>query len=44
MIAYGFDTYNQKIEEETAEPLRHADGGDTKPKVLIMKNEAEDTE
>lgn len=36
MIAISVDTYNQTASEEVAEPLRAAEGGDTKPKVLIV--------
>lgn len=39
MIAISIDTYNQTASEEVAEPLRAAEGGDTKPKVLIVRNE-----
>lgn len=35
MMAYGFDSYNQAIEEEVAQPLRSHDGGDTTPKVIV---------
>ena len=40
MTAYGFDSYNQIICEETTEPLRSAEGGDTKPKVLVIKDDS----
>lgn len=33
--SYGLDTYNQTMEEEVAQPIRSAEGGDCKPKVLI---------
>ena len=33
--SYGLDTYNQTMEEEIAQPIRSAEGGDCKPKVLI---------
>ena len=35
MMAYGFDSYNQAIEKEVAQPLRSHDGGDETPKVLV---------
>lgn len=35
MSSYGFDSYNQTIEKEVAQPLRSHDGGDETPKVLI---------
>ncbi len=40
---YGFDSYNQTIWEEAAQALRASDGGDTKPKVIVVttKDEAE---
>ena len=34
MTAYEFDSYNQVIEKEIAQPLRSHDGGDTTPKVI----------
>jgi DNA (cytosine-5)-methyltransferase 1 len=33
----GFDGYNQSIDEEVAQPLRAADGGDSTPKVCYRK-------
>ena len=33
----GVDTYNQSIDEEVAQPLRAADGGDSTPKVCYRK-------
>ena len=33
--AYGFDSYNQTIDEELTQSLRSSEGGDTKPKVII---------
>ena len=41
-IVMSLDSYNQAVSVEVAEPLRSAEGGDTKPKVLIVKDEAED--
>ena len=35
VISYGFDSYNQAIEREVAQPLRSHDGGDTTPKVIV---------
>ena len=35
-MAISIDSYNQTMNYEVAEPLRSADGGDTKPKVLIL--------
>lgn len=35
VISYGFDSYNQAIEKEVAQPLRSHDGGDTTPKVIV---------
>lgn len=35
MTAYGFDSYNQVIEKEIAQPLRSHDGGDETPKVIV---------
>ena len=44
MIAISIDSYNQTTSLEVAEPLRSAEGGDTKPKVLIIKDgEADNT-
>ena len=37
--AYGLDTYNQTMEEEVAQPIRSAEGGDCKPKALISAKE-----
>ena len=42
MIVMSVDSYNQAVSIEVAEPLRSAEGGDTKPKVLIVRDEAED--
>lgn len=39
MIAISIDSYNQTASVEVAEPLRSAEGGDTKPKVLVIKND-----
>lgn len=44
MIVMSVDSYNQAVSVEVAEPLRSAEGGDTKPKVLIVKDEAEDVD
>lgn len=35
VLSYGFDSYNQTIEREVAQPLRSHDGGDTTPKVIV---------
>lgn len=43
MIAISVDSYNQAVSLEIAEPLRAAEGGDTKPKVLIIKDGAENS-
>lgn len=43
MIVMSVDSYNQAVSLEVAEPLRSAEGGDTKPKVLIAKDESEDS-
>lgn len=43
VVAISVDSYNQAVSLEVAEPLRSAEGGDTKPKVLIVKDEAEDS-
>ena len=43
MTAISVDSYNQAVSLEIAEPLRAAEGGDTKPKVLIIKDEDEET-
>ena len=40
MIAISIDSYNQTASVEIAEPLRAAEGGDTKPKVLVIKDES----
>lgn len=42
MITISIDSYNQTASVEVAEPLRAAEGGDTKPKVLVIKDD-EDT-
>ena len=39
MIAISIDSYNQTASVEIAEPLRSAEGGDTKPKVLVIKDD-----
>ena len=39
MIAISIDSYNQTASAEIAEPLRAAEGGDTKPKVLVIKDD-----
>lgn len=44
MIVLSIDSYNQTASPEVAEPLRSAEGGDTKPKVLIVKDEAENVQ
>lgn len=44
MIVISIDSYNQTASLEIAEPLRSAEGGDTKPKVLIVKDDTEDTD
>lgn len=44
MIVISIDSYNQTASLEVAEPLRAAEGGDTKPKVLVIKDGAEDTD
>ena len=44
MIAISIDSYNQTASAEIAEPLRSAEGGDTKPKVLVIKDEDIDRE
>ena len=36
--AYGLDAYNQTIDDEVAQPLRAADGGDTTPKVVCLES------
>lgn len=36
---YGFDSYNQTVELETAQPLRSHGGGDEMPKVMIVQSE-----
>lgn len=33
----GFDSYNQTVEKELAQPLRSAAGGDTSPKVVCLE-------
>lgn len=35
VVSYGFDSYNQAIEREVAQPIRSHDGGDTTPKVIV---------
>ena len=42
MMAYGFDSYNQAIEKEVAQPLRSHDGGDTTPKVYTTHGRGDD--
>ena len=44
IIAISIDTYNQTASEEVAEPLRAAEGGDNRPKVLVVKDEADNTD
>ena len=44
MIVMSIDSYNQTASLEVAEPLRSAEGGDTKPKVLVIKNETDNTD
>ena len=39
MIAISIDSYNQTASVEVAESLRSAEGGDTKPKVLVIKDD-----
>lgn len=39
MLVMSVDSYNQAVSVEVSEPLRSAEGGDTKPKVLIVKDE-----
>lgn len=36
-VAFGLDTYNQSVSEETICPLRAHDGGDTTPKVVVLE-------
>lgn len=36
---FGFDSYNQEIACELAQPLRSHGGGDTMPKVMILQSE-----
>lgn len=43
MVVMSIDSYNQAASLEVAEPLRAAEDGDTKPKVLVIKDEAEDS-
>lgn len=35
VVSYGFDSYNQQVDAEVAQPLRSHDGGDETPKCLI---------
>lgn len=42
MVVMSIDSYNQTASLEVAEPLRSAEGGDTKPKVLVIKSGTED--
>ena len=42
MRAYGFDSYNQAIEREVAQPIRAHDGGDTTPKVYTTQERGDD--
>ena len=37
-VSYGLDSYNQTVEEETAQPIRAADGGDESPKVITTSH------
>lgn len=39
MKAYGIDTHNQNSAEEVMHTLRSAGGGDSVPKVLIVKGD-----
>lgn len=36
---YGFDSYNQTIDKELSQSLRSNEGGDTKPKVIVIAND-----
>ena len=42
VIAYGFDSYNQSIERQVAQPIRAHDGGDTTPKVYTTQERGDD--
>lgn len=42
VISYGFDSYNQAIEREVAQPLRSHDGGDETPKVYTAQERGDD--
>lgn len=37
LVVFGFDSYNQEISEEVAQPLRSHGGGDTTPKVMTYQ-------
>ena len=39
IVAVSIDSYNQTASVEVAEPLRSAEGGDTKLKVLVIKDD-----
>ena len=39
IMSYGFDSYNQAIETETAQPLRSYGGGDTTAKVVVYETD-----
>lgn len=36
VVSYGFDSYNQAVEQEVAQPIRAHGGGDETPKVVIL--------
>lgn len=36
---YGLDSYNQTITEEKINPLRSSEGGDTKPMIVVVKDD-----
>lgn len=40
---YGFDSYNQMISEETSPSIRASEGGDTKPKILVIKGKDDES-
>ena len=44
ILAISIDTYNQTASEEVAEPLRAAEGGDNRPKVLVVKDETDNAD
>lgn len=41
VVAYGLDSFNQEIAEETSTTLRTNGGGDSMPKVLVIDVETE---